>query len=179
MRLFCIAERALKATLFYRSVFFQVSTLFAQLELLICTSISLEDFEAYGGLCYCSRTDARHLSHPASRRSCVSFTRCETDVVHGFILDACASRGGKRTRRQVASSFSPKQIERCSVLTLPLPSHPPAAANSLRPSIGGHSTSLRLQPVCRSVRLFVHGQKAAAMASRVVHSSCWRSTARW
>ena len=46
----------------------------------ICTSISLEDFEAYGGLCYCSRTDARHLSHPASRRSCVSFTRCETDV---------------------------------------------------------------------------------------------------
>ena len=141
--------------------------------------IALEDFEAYGGLCYCSRTEARHLSHPASRRSCVSFTRCETDVVHGFILDACASRGGKRTRRQVASSFSPKQIERCSVLTLPLPSHPPAAANSLRPSIGGHSTSLRLQPVCRSVRLFVHGQKAAAMASQVVHSSCWRSKARW
>ena len=76
-------------------------------------------------------------------------------------------RGGKRTQRQVSSSFTPKQIDCCSVLALPPPSqHPPPTVNSLLASLGG-STPLRSQPVCRSVRLFVHG-----------HWSCWRSEAR-
>ena len=48
--------------------------------LLICRSISLEDFEACGGLYHCSQRHARHLSCSVSRGSCVSFTRCETDV---------------------------------------------------------------------------------------------------
>ena len=87
----------------------------------ICRSISLEDFEAYGGHCYCSRTDARHLSHPASRRSCVSFTRCETDVVQGFILDACAWRGGKQTRGRWRrpSLLNKSSAARCSPCPCP------------------------------------------------------------
>ena len=46
----------------------------------ICRSISLEDFEACGGLYHCSQRHARHLSCSVSRGSCVSFKRCETDV---------------------------------------------------------------------------------------------------
>ena len=83
----------------------------------ICRSISLEDFQACGGLCYCLLMDARHLSRPALHRSCVSFTRCETDVGPRFILcvlDAGES-GRARGRCRRPSLPNKSSAVRCSL----------------------------------------------------------------
>ena len=82
----------------------------------ICRSILLEDFEAYGGLCYCSRTDARHLSHPASRRSCVSLTLSRDS---SLMRAPDAVENGRDGRWRRPSLLNKSSAARCSPCPCP------------------------------------------------------------